>query len=105
MDGFKRGIAENVSRGRIKWQRHAFERMLERDINRDDVKEVLTEGEIIEEYFNDYPLPSSLYLGFVNEKPLHVVVALDSEAGWCYIITVYRPDLKHFEQDYKTRKS
>ena len=97
-------ICKLVHQGRIQWQGHAFERMMERNISRDDVKNILIEGELIEDYSDDYPLPSGLYHGFNNQIPLHVVVALDLETEWCYIITAYRPDSEHFEQDFKTRK-
>jgi hypothetical protein len=78
--------------------------MMERGIFRDDVKEVLSHGELIEEYVDDHPLPSGLFLGFINEEPVHVVVAVDTEDKYCYIVTAYYPDLEHFESDYKTRK-
>ena len=97
-------VVKAVNRGRIRWQRHALERMMERGIYRNDVKHVLSEGELIEEYPDDHPLPSGLFLGFIDENPLHVVTAIDKETDWCYIITAYRPDSEHFEQDFKTRK-
>ena len=50
------------------------------------------------------PYPSTLFLGWVDGKPLHVVVALDAWSQWVYIITAYEPDLEHFEPDYRTRK-
>ena len=79
--------------------------MLTRGISRDNDKQVLLSGEQIEDYPDDYPLPSGLFLGFISETPLHVVVAVDSSTNWCYVITAYHPDLYHFEADYKTRKS
>jgi len=97
-------IIKLVKKGRIKWQRHALERMMERDISRHEVKKILFKGEVIENYSDDHPLPSGLFMGFINHKPLHVVAAVDMETQWCYIITAYRPDSEHFEQDFKTRK-
>lgn len=97
-------IVKAVNKGRIKWQRHAFQRMMERSISRDNVKQVLLEGELIEEYSDDYPLPSGLFLGFIEGKPLHAVAAVDKEADLCYIITAYIPNSNHFESDFKTRK-
>jgi pentatricopeptide repeat protein len=38
-----------IKNGKIEWQRHVLERMMERGISRDTVKEVLLSGEIIEE--------------------------------------------------------
>ena len=78
--------------------------MLERGVSRRDVFAVLLSGEEIEDYPNDTPFPSALFLGWKGRDPLHVVVALDSTTQQAYIITTYRPDLDHFEADFKTRK-
>lgn len=101
---FKESVSEYVNQNRVRWQKHALERMMERDIFRDDVKQALLEGEVIEEYPDDRPHPSGLFLGFIAGEPLHVVVSIDSASHWCYIITAYKPDSKYFEVDFKTRK-
>lgn len=88
----------------IEWQRHTLGRMMERDISREIVKKVLLTGEILEDYPEDKPYPSALFFGMIADAPLHVVAALDSIGGTCFIITVYRPDLEHFESNYKTRR-
>jgi len=93
-----------LENGYVEWQRHALERIIERGIPRKAVKEVLINGEIIENYPDDAPYPSALFLGWISNEPLHVVAALDSLTGWCFIITAYKPDLEYFEQDYKTRR-
>lgn len=72
-------IIKQIKRRRIKWQRHAFERMLERDISRSNVIQVLLNGKLIENYPEDNPFSSGLFLGFTKEKPLHVVAAIDRE--------------------------
>jgi hypothetical protein len=96
-------IRKSIAEGQINWQRHALTRMLERNISRDEVKEVISLGEIIEEYPNDYPLPS--YLMFYNDiKPLHVVLSYNETNHKTYIITAYQPNLNHFEADFKTRR-
>ena len=54
--------------------------MLERDISRSDVKKVLLDGIIIEEYTKDQSFPSFLLLGFIeNENPLHVLAVLNKK--------------------------
>ena len=93
-----------LENGYIEWQRHALEQMMERGISRETVKEVLRNGELVEDYPDDKPYPSGLFLGWIKGKPLHVVAAFDSLTGWCFIITAYKPDLEHFESDYKTRR-
>lgn len=102
MDRDKLRIA--LENGFIEWQRHALERILERGISRESVKEILKKGEIIEDYPGDKPYPSALFLGWIRGEPLHAVTAFDSLTGWCFIITAYKPDLEHFESDYKTRR-
>ena len=89
---------------RVEWQRHALERMAERDIRRSDALEVLLSGEWIEEYPEDRPFPSALFSGWVKRRPIHVVVAFDAGSDRAFIITVYEPDLEHFEPDFKTRR-
>ncbi|MFH1287668.1 MAG: DUF4258 domain-containing protein [bacterium] len=88
----------------IEWEKHALERMMEREISRETVKKILLTGEVIEDYLDDKPFPSALFSGWIEDEPFHVVSALDSVNGYCYVITAYKPDLEHFESDYKTRR-
>ena len=51
-----------------------LERMQEREISRADVKKCVLEGEIIEDYPDDFPHPSCLIFGYtINDKIIHVV--------------------------------
>ena len=93
-----------VENGQIEWQRHALERMMEREISRAGAKQALLSGEVIEDYPDDKPYPSALFFGWTDGAPLHVVAAFDSQNGYCYVITVYKPDSEHFEPDFKTRR-
>ena len=80
-----------------------MERMQERDISRADVKHAIADGEIIEDYPNDFPNPSCLIFGYtVGGKILHVVAGCDGTA--VYIITAYYPDTRKFNSDLRTRK-
>ena len=97
-------LKEAVENGNIEWQRHALERMMERGISRNTVIKVLLTGEVIEDYPNNKPFPGALFLGWIEGLPFHVVSAINEESCRCYIITAYKPDLDHFESDYKTRR-
>lgn len=67
---------------------------------------ILINGEIIEDYSNDRPLPSYLILGFAeNQKPIHAVVAIDVDEQIIWVITVYSPSLREWEDGYKRRKT
>jgi hypothetical protein len=88
----------------IEWERHVLERLVSRSISRHAVLQILRSGECIEDYPDDYPFPSALFLGWYQDKPLHVVAALDDTVPEVFIITTYEPDLEHFEADFKTRR-
>lgn len=77
---------------------HCLKRMVERDIELSEVRRAIMEGEIIEEYPEDYPYPSCLILG----RGLHIVAGQGDGVLW--LITVYRPDLRQWESDLKTRR-
>lgn len=96
-------IHDALNTGRFFWQKHALERMMERGISRNQVKQAILQGGIIETYPNDYPVPSVL-LATKQPEPLHVVLAFNSVLQQCHIITAYRPDLTHFEADLITRR-
>ena len=97
-------LAEAIRAGQIEWQRHAFERIVERGITRAEVLTALSSGELIEHYPNDLPFPSALFFHMREQAPLHVVAAYDAQAQWVFLITAYRPDRSHFEADFKTRR-
>lgn len=66
--------------------------------------EVLRNSECIEDYPDDFPFPSALFLGWQGSQPVHVVAALNESLPKVFVITAYEPDLEHFEPDYKTRR-
>jgi len=87
----------------IVFTQHLTSRCDERGIVYESVKSCILNGEIIEQYPDDYPYPSCLMLHQLdNRKHLHVVVGLGDSRLW--IITTYYPDEREWERDYKTRK-
>lgn len=100
----RQALNRAIRNGQVEWQRHALERLLERGFSRQGVLSTLTVGEVIEEYPDDRPFPSALILGWIDRRPLHVVVALDPVNSWAFVVTAYEPDLEHFEPDFKTRR-
>jgi hypothetical protein len=90
---------------RVVFSGHALRRMFERAIGRDAVLAVISTGEPISEYAGDLPYPSRLLLGFVGQRPIHVVVAFDHAAATCIVVTVYEPSPEQWGTDFKTRKA
>lgn len=89
---------------RLVFRVHAIQRMFQRGINEENVRHVLATGETIEEYPDDTPYPSRLVLGWHGSRPLHIVVADNSDAQETIVITVYEPDPRQWETDFKRRK-
>jgi len=84
---------------------HAIQRMFQRRISEDDVRRVLTTGEIIENYPDDIPYPSELILGWCGSRPIHVVIANNADARESIVVTVYEPDPDQWEPGFRRRKS
>ncbi len=89
---------------RFEWRKHALVRIAERNLHQSDVLEVLSRGEVIEEYSGVRPLPCVLLFGTARGKPLHVVAAYDQAVDWAYVITAYEPSLEEFDADFRTRR-
>lgn len=89
---------------RLVFRVHAVQKMFERGISRDDVREVILHGEVIREYHDDQPYPSRLILGWKGSRPLHVVAADNESLNETIIITVYEPDPALWEADFRTKK-
>jgi len=97
-------IKNSVNNNRIIWQEHSVVRMIERRIKRNEVLKAFENGEVIENYPKDKPYPSSLMLGWLENRPIHIVFGYDEKSDFVYIISVYEPNIKKFESDYKTRR-
>ena len=82
---------------------HSFRRMFEREISPEDVLDIVRTGVIIKEYQADKPYPSFLILKFVDNKPVHVVVAKNVKESLCFVITVYEPDPSIWSGDFKNK--
>jgi hypothetical protein len=87
----------------VTYSRHALERMFQRGISPEAVSELLQSGEVIASYPDDKPYPSVLLLGFVEQQPVHAVVARDPATAACYVVTVYRPDPLLWEPGFRTK--
>ena len=81
---------------------HSRKRFSERGIKILDIVNAIENGEIIEDYPEDYPFPSCLILGQTEDKVIHIVASISE--GMIYLITAYIPDPERWENDWKTRK-
>jgi hypothetical protein len=83
---------------------HAVQRMFERRIPVENVRQVLQFGEMIEDYSEDMPDPGGLLSAKRGQRPLHVVMAEDTKEGEQVVITVYEPDPAQWKAGFRSRK-
>ena len=96
-------INQLVREDKIRWTNHAIIRLFQRNITQEDIQSAILNGEIIEEYENDYPYASCLVYGInIENKVLHIVCGMNESELW--IITAYYPDNVSWENDLKTRR-
>jgi len=82
---------------------HALKRMFQRGISTDSVRAVLENVQVVAEYADDKPYPSTLYVAWVGQQALHVLAA-ESDTGETIIITVYQPDPALWSPDFLRKK-
>ncbi|MGD8627375.1 MAG: DUF4258 domain-containing protein [Anaerolineae bacterium] len=90
---------------RILFLPHAVHQMNspERMISTGEVRAVIFQGAIIEDYEEDVRGHSCLMLGWGHEgRPIHVVCA--PKPHYLAIITTYLPNPEQWEADWRTRK-
>ena len=82
---------------------HAAMRCRQRGIRIKEIRYAINNGEIIEQYPEDYPFPSCLILGKTSDgKLIHVVMS--DEGKMSRIITAYYPEKEKWNADFKIRK-
>jgi hypothetical protein len=94
-----------ASKRRILFLPHAIRQMSRPDrmIGAGDVKRIIAEGEVVEDYADDPRGPSCLMMGFDKEGgAIHILCAPTDE--YLAIITAYRPSRLEWEKDFKSRK-
>ncbi len=90
---------------RIIYLPHAVRQMSrpERMISPFDVRTVVQQGELVEDYPGDSRGHSCLILGQgVDERSIHIVCS--PKTDYLAIITAYIPDPREWEPDFKKRK-
>lgn len=85
-------IRRQLAAGEFDFTRHAFKRSVERNISENEVREIASTIELIEDYPHDKYSPSCLFLGFTEEnRPLHIQVSY-ADTELVRVITLYEPD-------------
>jgi hypothetical protein len=78
--------------------------MFQRHISAEEVAFILTHGQVIERYEEDFPLPSVLLNGCTAaNRPLHVVVGINVGERKLVVITTYEPDALQWADNFSRR--
>jgi hypothetical protein len=85
-------IQQQLANGEFEFSRHAFRRVVERNISEQQIRQAGAKAEVIEDYPEDKYSPSALLLGFTaGGRPLHFQVSF-GDALLAKIVTIYEPD-------------
>lgn len=96
-------IKKYIKERKINWTKHCLDRLNKRNIKLIDVKTAINNGKIIEYYYDDYPYPSCLILGYtIENKIIHIVCGISEEI--LYMITAYYPDITKWKNDMEIRR-
>mgnify|MGYP002777134513 CR=1 FL=1 len=83
---------------------HAVDQSILRQIQVQEVREAIANGQIIEDYPNDKYGSSCLISGLTqNRRPVHVQCSYPSRP-LIKIITLYEPDLHRWNDDFTQRR-
>lgn len=97
-------IRRAIKAGRINITEHADEELASDNISSESLYHSVMNGEIIEDYPDDFPFPSCLIFGKdKNGRVIHSVWAFAEKYNIAILITAYIPDAKEW-MDYKRRK-
>ena len=96
-------IQQQLAAGEFEFSRHAFRRVVERNIREQEIREAGAKAEVIENYPDDKYSPSALLLGFTEAgRPLHFQISY-AKSDLTKIITIYVPDPNEWIENRKRR--
>jgi len=96
-------IQNELATGQFEFSRHAFRRVVERNISEQEIREAGAQAEVIEDYPGDKYSPSGLLLGFTRAgRALHFQVSF-AVSDTTKIITIYEPDPTEWIENRKRR--
>ena len=96
-------IQRQLALGEYEFSRHAFRRVVERNITEQEIREAGAKAEVVENYPQDKYSPSALLLGFSEAgRALHFQVSF-AESDTTKIVTIYEPDPNEWIENRKRR--
>jgi hypothetical protein len=98
-------IQSKFSEDLFEFSKHAVDQSILRQIRIQEVRETISNGQIIEDYPNDKYGPNCLIFGLTNDqRPIHVQCSYPSRPV-IKIITLYQPDLQKWNNGFTQRRN
>jgi hypothetical protein len=79
--------------------------MFQRGFTPLEVTAVADMGLAIEDYPDDTPYPSKLILGWIDARPVYLVLANNVPENVHVVVAIYEPDASRWGPDFVGRKS
>lgn len=99
------GIRQKIADERYEFSKHAVDQSILRQIQVQEVRETIANGQVIENYPNDKYGPSCLIRGTTqNQRVLHIQCSYPSRP-LLKIITLYEPDPQRWNADFTQRRN
>lgn len=95
-------LKQAVAHNRYLISAHAKQRMGQRQVTDQDIKQVIAAGDVIEQFPTAEPFPKALFMVQVHGEPLYVSCAFDGTRA--YIITVHWYDPNVWADPWTRRK-
>lgn len=98
-------VKQKIADGQFEFSKHAVDQSILRNIRVQEIKEVIANGQVIEDYPDDKYGASCLISGFTQaQRPLHIQCSYPSRP-LIKIITVYEPNPSLWSNDFTQRRS
>jgi Domain of unknown function (DUF4258) len=98
------GIRQRFADEQFEFSKHAVDQSILRQIRVQEIREIISNGQVIEDYPNDKYGPSCLISGLTqNQRTIHVQCSYPSRP-LLKIITLYEPDPQRWNDDFTQRR-
>lgn len=97
-------IRRKFAEDQFEFSKHAVDQSILRQIRLQEIRAVIANGQIIENYPQDKYGPSCLILGLTEaSRPIHIQCSYPTQS-LIKIITMYEPDLNKWNENFTQRR-
>jgi hypothetical protein len=98
-------IRQKFSNEQFEFSKHALDQSILRQIQVQEIRDAIANGQVIEDYPNDKYGPSCLISGLTpDQRPIHIQCSYPSRL-LVKIITLYEPDSQRWNTNFTKRRN